>query len=271
MDLHYIGMWVAFVVAAAFILYFTSRITRELSKRRQLIRELERKTFRSEKLASLATLAAGTAHELATPLSTIAVVAKEFEQAIGSDSEEDLRKDARVIRSEVERCRAILQQMAADGGQAFGDSLDDFSIAEVLEEIVSDLPFKDQVRLRNESGSDRLLVKLPLSAFRRACVSVLKNARDASVENTPIDICLKQDGSFAVVNFSDQGEGIPENKISQVTEPFYSTKAPGKGMGLGLFLTQSVLQSLNGQLIIESALGTGTTVTMQIPRLATHD
>ncbi len=270
MNLHYIGMWVAFVIAATFILYFTSRISRELAKRQQLIHELERKTFRSEKLASLATLAAGTAHELATPLSTIAVVANEFEKAIGNDTEKNLREDARVIRSEVDRCRSILQQMAADGGQVIGDSLENFTMADVLHNIVAELPFKEQINMRTEPGCEHILVKLPLSTFRRAFVSILKNAHDASSRQTPIEVYLRQEDCFAIIEISDQGEGIEQDKLSKVTEPFYSTKEAGKGMGLGLFLTQTVLQSLNGTLEIQSTLGKGTTVTMQIPQLATY-
>ncbi len=124
--------------------------------------------------------------------------------------------------------------------------------------------------MRTEPGCEHILVKLPLSTFRRAFVSILKNAHDASSRQTPIEVYLRQEDCFAIIEISDQGEGIEQDKLSKVTEPFYSTKEAGKGMGLGLFLTQTVLQSLNGTLEIQSTLGKGTTVTMQIPQLATY-
>src|SRR5262249_34698668 len=112
-QLHLRGMWVAFGVAATFIVYFVRRVTRALAEREA---ELTRQRTRGEKLASLATLAAGAAHELATPLSTIAVVAKELERDVSARSPADqpLVEDARLIRDQVERCRAILLQMADD-------------------------------------------------------------------------------------------------------------------------------------------------------------
>src|SRR6201999_2562972 len=105
LDVHLRGMWVAFAVAAAFIVYFITRVTRALGSREAELARAREIAARSEKLASMATLAAGAAHELATPLSTIAVVARELERATDPSA---LTTDAKLIREQVERCRDIL-------------------------------------------------------------------------------------------------------------------------------------------------------------------
>src|SRR5581483_11964944 len=112
-DLHLKGMWVALAVASVFIVYFVSRVSSALAQR-------ERQLEQARRLASLATLATGAAHELSTPLSTIAVVAKELERRLASDSE---RQDVALVRSEVERCREILSRLAVDVGVTQGEPL----------------------------------------------------------------------------------------------------------------------------------------------------
>src|SRR5262249_33714904 len=119
LSIHLYGMWVAFGVAATFIVYFLMRVTRALAEREAELREVHQKTARNEKLASLATLAAGAAHELATPLSTIALAAKELERQTAGQS--GLAEDGQLIRSQGERGRGILGRVAADAGRAFGE------------------------------------------------------------------------------------------------------------------------------------------------------
>src|SRR6185369_6404393 len=102
MDMHLQGMWVAFAVGAAFIVYFLYRVTSALAGREAELVRMREHAARSERLASMATLAAGAAHELSTPLATIAVIARELERQLGSDPMSD---DARAIRERVEHCR----------------------------------------------------------------------------------------------------------------------------------------------------------------------
>ena len=119
MNLHLQGMWLAFAVAAFVIAYFVTRVTHDLEAQRREATLAQARALRSEKLASLATLAAGAAHELATPLATIAVVAKELERDLSrAPNAEGSAADARLIRDEVERCKHILEHMATDAARA---------------------------------------------------------------------------------------------------------------------------------------------------------
>jgi two-component system sensor histidine kinase RegB len=115
---HLIGMWIAFAVAAILITFFTGKIADTLRRREQEVLALQVRVAKNERLASLVTLAAGAAHELGTPLGTIAIVARELERyASDVSANQAVLEDARLIRSEVERCRVILERMSAQGAE----------------------------------------------------------------------------------------------------------------------------------------------------------
>ena len=125
MQLHLQGMWVAFCVAAVLTAYFVVQMSTAIERRDAEMSAMRDRAARSERLASLTTLAAGAAHELGTPLATIAVAARELERSIralpGAQAAA-LVEDATLIRSEVDRCRAILNRLGAQVGQTPGEA-----------------------------------------------------------------------------------------------------------------------------------------------------
>ena len=122
MELHLRGMWVAFGVAASFIVYFLLRVRRALAQRETELARSRLMAARQERLASLATLAAGAAHELSTPLATIAVVMKELQRRASLvDAGASVMDDLRLVREQVDRCRAILERMSSDAGETIGE------------------------------------------------------------------------------------------------------------------------------------------------------
>jgi len=115
-------MWLAYSLAAGFVVHFVSRVASALQAREYELFELQRSAARTEKLASLSTLAAGAAHELGTPLGSILLAAKELERGLSQGRPAaELSQDAGLIRQEVERCRDILQRMAANAGEGAGE------------------------------------------------------------------------------------------------------------------------------------------------------
>ncbi len=149
-SMHLQGMWLAYSLAAGFVVHFVSRVASALQAREHELFELQRSAVRHEKLASLSTLAAGAAHELGTPLGTIALVAKELERGLDAGSAaEALIPDARLIRQEVERCREILQQMAARAGEGAGEMLAPVSVRGVEQDLA------EAARLARHSGRVR--------------------------------------------------------------------------------------------------------------------
>ena len=130
-SVHLQGMWIAFTVAASLIAYFVARVAAALRDRESDLARAQALATRTEKLASLTTLAAGAAHELGTPLGTIAVASKELERSIGVNPVEAM-DDARLIRTEVDRCRAIVQRMSAQAGDTMGELPEPTTTAEIL-------------------------------------------------------------------------------------------------------------------------------------------
>jgi two-component system sensor histidine kinase RegB len=257
------GMWVALGVASAFVVHFLFRITGALAEREAELTEARGLTARQERLASLATMAAGAAHELSTPLGTVALAAKELERALVDHPE--LAADARLIREQVGRCRAILEQMARGAGTV-GESIATCTVRELLDDLVVGLrpapPLHRDVP--DDVAADTL--RIPRGALGQALRSLITNAQDASPPTAAVVLAARRDGDQLVVAIRDRGDGIPGEVMARIGEPFFTTKAPGRGMGLGLFLARAVIEGVGGALDISSpATGGGTEVRVRIP------
>lgn len=266
MDLHLRGMWVAFAVAAGFIVYFVQRVTGALARREQELALAQARRQRDEKLASLATLAAGAAHELSTPLSTITVVVRELERSVPADeSAGELRGDLRLIREQVERCREILQQMSAHAGQNTGEPLQRFPVDALVSLALTGLPGADRVQLERVDAGEAM-IEGPQRGLARALRGVLKNALQASPVDTVVTLRLSVAAGQVRMEIRDRGPGLTAEQLARVGEPFFTTKSPGEGMGLGLFLARSLLENLGGALHISNAADGGARVILELPR-----
>jgi two-component system sensor histidine kinase RegB len=266
MRLHLNGMWVAFAVAAGFIVYFVQRVTRALGAREQELAEARALHARREKVASLATLAAGAAHELSTPLSTIAVVAKEVERALSaSGTSESVREDLRLIRQQVDRCRDVLVQMSADAGQTTGEPFHAIALGRLVEDTLAELPGAARVRVDVPDELRTREVHGPPRALARVLRGLVKNALQATPDSKPVELRVHAARASAKLEVRDGGPGMPAEVLARAGEPFFTTKAPGEGMGLGLFLARTLAEQLGGSLELRSEPGQGTTASLVLP------
>jgi len=268
MNLHLRGMWVAFGVAAGFIVYFLLRVRRALERREVELAESRRAAARQERLASLATLAAGAAHELSTPLGTIAVVMKELEHAVaghGMGEDTEAAKDIRLVREQVDRCRAILERMSSEAGTSVGEVFVAAPVETVVQGALAGLPTRVSVRMEIASSDQRQRVRLPARAFSQALRGIIKNAQDASPDGG--EIVLRVSAHERALEFAvcDRGAGISPAILDRIGEPFFTTKPTGRGMGLGVFLARAVVERLGGRVHLDSAVGVGTTAVLQLP------
>ena len=261
--MHYQGMWVALGVAASFIVYFLHRVTSELAEREAELARVREQTAHHERLASLATLAAGAAHELASPLSTIAVVSKELARALTGSADPATMADVALIRAEVERCREILAQMATDAGQPTADTVSALSAVDLAEAARAGLPDRITVSIGEVARSSPLLA--PRRALSRAVRNLLVNALDVSPERGSIELAIDRTPEAWLIRVSDRGPGMSAEVRRRAVEPFYTTKGARRGMGLGLFLCKSVAEQLGGRLQLDSRPEGGTVATMVIP------
>jgi two-component system sensor histidine kinase RegB len=261
MQSHLEGMWVALALTAVFTVYFVNRISRALADRERELDEERERTSRAERLASLATLAAGAAHELSTPLSTIAVASNELVRAIGPDGPDRIKSDALLIRSEVKRCREVLQQMAVDLGEE-EPSARETAAREIVEAALEGLDVRVVVDL-GSIGAERFVLAEP-RALTRVVRGLVKNAIDAAA-HPEVRVEARIEQADLVLRVLDQGPGMTPEILRRATEPFFTTKQPGAGMGLGLFLAHEVAERLGGSFRIDSQPDRGTTATLRVP------
>lgn len=267
MNLHMEGMWVAMAVAAAFIVYFVTRVRRALTEREGELAAAREVSARQERLASLATLAAGAAHELATPLSSIAVAARELTRRLEAERRDpEDAEDARVIRQEVARCRLILDHMAASAGQTSGEGAESVTLVALLEEAREGVPGAERIHVALGEGVQDVTLVLPPRGVAQALRVALKNAVEASPDGAEVELAAARvaDERLSIV-ITDRGAGMPRDVLARAGEPFFTTKGPGRGMGLGLFLSRAIVERLGGALALVSVAGQGTRVTFELP------
>jgi len=266
MRIHLIGMWVAFGVAAGFIVYFLLRITRALAARDAELDAARTLAAKQERLASLATLAAGTAHELATPLSTIALVARELDRELSDPSlYEAAKADARLIRAEVQRCRAILDHMSVRGGEFAPESIGPVDLSRVVDDALTQLAKTPPIRVDLGTNAAGLRLQAPPKALSLTLQNLLKNAQEATKDGGEIVITATLASSRVWIEVRDRGVGMPREVLERIGEPFFTTKAPGNGMGLGVFVSRAMVERLGGRLSVTSEPAHGTCVTIDLP------
>jgi two-component system sensor histidine kinase RegB len=263
---HQVGMGVAFVAAALLTASFVTRIRLALEARERALSEARRLAAQQERLASLTTLAAGAAHELATPLSAIAVAARELElSAAAAGVPPEISEDAHLIRSQVDRCREILDQMSGRADESVAHRAQALTPARVVEAAIDTFPPGDRERVVVALGPGLPLVKVPLEATTRALRTLIKNAFEASPPQAPVNVRVEAQAGQVRFRIRDTGTGMTAETLQRAGEPFYTTKPVGAGFGLGLFLARTFAERWGGSLSLSSSPSEGTTATLLLP------
>ena len=265
-SLRFPGMLAAFATGAPVVVYFTSRVTRALAQRDEELGVSRQKQARMEKLQALGTLAAGAAHELASPLATIAVVAKELVLGLQHGTVgEGAVEDAQLIREEVSRCRNILHQMAADAGQHAGEGLQKVSAADLAPLILDGCRDPDRVKPTVDASTIGAGLLAPRHLLAQSLRGLVNNAIDASAAGSNVEMEIKREGNRLIFEVRDLGHGMNPNVLARAGEPFFTTKEVGKGMGLGLFLARTVVERLDGSLELSPRPHGGTLARVELP------
>jgi two-component system sensor histidine kinase RegB len=262
---HLYGMWIAFVAAALLITFFIGEVSNAMRRHERQSWELQVKLARHDKLVAVGTLAAGAAHEMGTPLSTVAIVAKDLEhyaQEVMNDP--SLAADAATIRAEVDRCAAILRAMSTQGPELAGESPSRVNVRAIFDELLLSLapPSRDDVRTM---APEELEAVLPVETTRQVLAALVKNALDASAPGQPVELTARSQAGRLCFAVRDHGQGMTTETLARLGEPFFTTKQSGRGMGLGTFLARVFAENMHGSLVFESAAGEGTTAVLELP------
>ncbi|MCB9778182.1 MAG: HAMP domain-containing histidine kinase [Alphaproteobacteria bacterium] len=267
---HALGMYISTAAASPFLLVTVMRTRRALTYADRELALARRAEERNARLASLATLAAGAAHELSSPLGTIAVVAHELIRRTES-GDARTHEDALLVREEVERCRRVLDELAADVGAGSAELARPTAVDELVLRI---LEGHRDVETRIQQGLGGARFELPPRLVAQAVRRLVGNALAVTPPGVPVRVDIRRvsmaEGEASlIIAVRDEGPGMPPEVLARATEPFFTTKPEGSGRGLGLWFVQSVAAHLGGHLDLQSIVGQGTTASLVLPARGT--
>jgi two-component system, sensor histidine kinase RegB len=266
-NLHLIGMWIAFAVASFLVAMFSGKISELLREREDSLLQMQEALAKKDRLASLATLAAGAAHELNTPLGTIAIVATELERYASTIRHDAaLAEDSRLIRQEVDRCRQILQRMSIDGAEPAGEPITEVVVADLVDSLIRLSP--GQSLRAGSLDAATAVLRIPRHAVEQALLALVKNAYEASPPGAAVTLSASREGLAVRFVVRDSGAGMSSETLRHAGEPFFTSKEPGKGMGLGIFLVRTLAERMGGQFTLLSTPNVGTAAVLELPCLA---
>ena len=241
-------------------------IHRDLSEKRMF----EKQLIHTQKMESIGTLAAGIAHEVGNPLASISALV----QVVLRTTNDDFVKDKLgLVRSQVTRISKIIRDLV-DFSRPSDYELQVMNINESIKEAVEIVKVgaraKD-VDFNLDFEKDIPLLPLISDQIQQVFINILINAVDAmsedSARNTKKQIKIKSylESEKIIIKFTDSGPGIEEQNFSKIFEPFYTTKKPGKGTGLGLWVSYGIIKSFQGNIEVESRRGEFTTFNITLP------
>jgi len=244
-------------------------LAREFEDQRAELRQTERRARAAEDLASAATLVAGLAHEIGTPMGVIQGHAELLESSV---SDERGRWRLRTIREQIERISRIIQALL-NTARPHDPVLVPISVAPILDNSLSFLAEKFQ---RRGVEVERHIREAPeisgdSEKLQQLFLNLLLNAVDAMPEGGRIVVSLGTDSDGALeVRIRDSGIGIPQDQLSQIFQPFYTTKEAGHGSGLGLVVAHEIVVDHGGEIDVASDPGEGTEFRIRFPPLGLH-
>jgi len=233
---------------------------------------LQNEVLHNERLASIGRLAAGVAHEIGNPITGIACLAQNL--AYETDPGE-IRYTAEDILKQTERVTRIVESLVSfshvGSGSGAGDThMVPCNLADCIDEAVHLMQLDRQAReihFRNDCNRE-LLVLADSQRLLQVFINLLSNARDACNDGGHVVITAQALASRVNIDVVDDGVGIPTEVLDRVLEPFFTTKDPGEGTGLGLALVYSIMEDMDGSLQIHSPAdptrGAGTRVSLQL-------
>ena len=256
-NLHIIGMWANFAISAAIISYFVSQIARELELQQQKIAEHREQQLENEQLLAIGTLAAGTAHELGTPLNTMRLLVDEMQQA------ENGNKDIALLSQQIDQCKITLKQLQSTANESSSNQYLTQSLQGYFDQLIERWQLM-RPELNAKVNYDKSEYPAPDIRFHptiaQSILNLLNNAADASP--TGVEVSISWSDVEVIICIKDFGEGYQTTTSSDL-KPFSTNKADG--LGLGLFLSQNTVTRFGGSISLDKLPEGGTLTKLCLP------
>lgn len=263
LTLRSLGMLVCFAIVAALLAVFVARINRNRREREAHLADMRQRAAEEDHIVRMGLLASGAAHELGTPLSTLAIILGDWRRMPQMRADPELLGEIEAMQAEVGRCKAIVSGILLSAGEARGESAQETTIREFLGRLAADWqttrPTAD-LRTRDEIGEDVPVVLD--STLRQSLFNLLDNAFEAAAG--PIALHARRYADTLELAVEDEGPGFDPAILAAVGKPYQSTKGrPGRG--LGLFFVVNVVRKLGGTVAATNRPGGGARVAVSLP------
>jgi two-component system sensor histidine kinase RegB len=250
-SLHVAGMGVNIVIMALLLSFFIYRLARVLRMQQTEVQRVRERALRDEGILAIATQAAGAAHELNTPLSTMRTLLPELRREHADDA--TLAEDLALLEGQVDRCRTILREMVTFGKAQLSQEPERLSVRAFIhgcQERFQLLRPEAELALTLDEATARIVLRTP-PGLRHALLNLLNNAIDASVikQSHAVALQVSRDGDWIQFSVLDHGPGF--DATGELTLIGYSQKQTG--LGIGLALAEATAERLDGELIARNA------------------
>jgi two-component system sensor histidine kinase RegB len=257
---HVFGMWFGFVISACLIAWFVAGMARSLRTRDHLLAKAREKALRDEQLVAMGTLATGAAHELGTPLATMAVVTHELERA---GLPESTQRKLRILKDQIARCKITLSTLSASAGEIRVEGGGPIAVQAFIDNLVWrwQQQYAHTPLALTAGPGDPGATVINEQTLVQALINLLNNAADVSTQ--PLVLEASWTTGELLLDILDRGPGLHPQTAKQVEQPKTSEKE--FGMGLGLFLAHAAIQRIGGSIRLTDRPGGGTRTHIRLP------
>ncbi len=271
-NLHIFGMWFGFVFSAGLVAFFVVALAKTLKERERNLADARESALRDERVVSLGTLAASAAHDMGTPLGTIAILAHEMIDDLPVNRFPELHEKLVIVQQQIDRCKQALSVMSASAGEMRAESGKVMLVSEYIDEVLN------QWRTHKAATKLKLFIepKVNMSAqiiaertVTHSVINILNNAAEATQAEQGIEFHINWDDELLNLKIRDFGPGLPTEFLDFAGhQPVKSSK---QGMGVGLFLTYTTIKRLGGKIQFSNLDTGGACVEIELPLLTTME